>query len=51
MVHRSLDVVSIFKLEFKFCQWYIANMSGAACNSRIPQANLHEGLNCIHAKD
>jgi hypothetical protein len=29
------------------CIFGIANMIGAACNHRIPQANLHAGLN-IH---
>jgi hypothetical protein len=39
-----LNVVSIFKFILLFYQWYIANMIGAACNSRIPQANLHVEL-------
>ncbi len=30
---------------FEFTRRYIANMIGAACNSRIPQANLHAVLN------
>ncbi len=42
--------VFIFKMKFKFSQRYIAKKIGAACNSRIPQANLHAGLNFVHAK-
>jgi hypothetical protein len=41
----------LFKFKFKFTQRYIANMIGAACNSRIPPANLHAGLNFVHAKN
>jgi hypothetical protein len=39
MVHKFFNVVSIFKFIKYFYQQYIANMIGAACNFRIPQAN------------
>ncbi len=39
-----------FKVKFKFSQRYIAKKIGAACNSRIPQANLHAGLNFVNTK-
>jgi hypothetical protein len=41
----------IFKFKFKLFQRYIANMICAACNSRIPPANLHAGINFVHAKN
>ncbi len=41
------NVVSIFNIQIKFSQRYIANIIGAACNSRIPQANLHAVLNFV----
>jgi hypothetical protein len=34
--------------RFKVSQRYIANAIGAACNSRIPAANLHAGLNFVN---
>jgi hypothetical protein len=46
-----LKVVSIFEFKFKLSQRYIANAIGAACNSRIPPANLHAGLNFVCAKN
>jgi hypothetical protein len=51
MVQRFLNVVALFKFKFKFYQRYIANMIGAACNYRTPQANLHAGLNFVHCKE
>ncbi len=39
------------KFKCKFSQRYIANMIGAACNSRIPPTNLNAGLNFVHAKN
>ncbi len=51
MVNRFLKVVSVFELKFKVSQRYIANAIGAACNSRIPAANLHAGLNFVNAKN
>jgi hypothetical protein len=47
MVNRFLNVVSIFKFKFKFSQRYIANMIGAACNSRIPPATLQSVVNFV----
>jgi hypothetical protein len=35
------------KFKFKFFQRYIANMIGAACNSRIPPATLQSVLNFV----
>jgi hypothetical protein len=35
------------KFKFKFFQRYIANMIGAACNSRIPLATLQSVLNFV----
>ncbi len=51
MVNRFLQVVSIFKFKVKLSQRYIANVISAACNSRIPPANLHAGLNFVNAKN
>jgi hypothetical protein len=51
MVNGFLKVVSIFNFEFKLSQRYIANAIGAACNSRIPPANMHAGLNFVKAKN
>jgi hypothetical protein len=51
MVNRFLKVVSIFELKFKVSQRYFANAIGAACNSRIPAANLHAALNFVNAKN
>ena len=45
MLNRFLKVFSIFEFKFKLSQRYIANAIGAACNLRIPPANLHAGLN------
>ncbi len=45
MVHIFLNVFSIFNFTFQFQQQYIAKTIGAACNYRIPRANLHAGLN------
>ncbi len=42
----------LFFLNFnKFSRRYIANMIGAACNSRIPQANFHAVLKFDHEKN
>ncbi len=51
MVNSFLKVVSIFEFKFKVSQRYIANANGAACNSQIPAANLHAGLNFVNAKN
>ncbi len=51
MVNRFLKVVSIFKFKFKLSQRYIANTIGAACNSRIPPANLRAGLSFVNARN
>ncbi len=50
MVHRFLNVVFIFKILIKVSQQYNAYQIGAACNYRIPQANLHAVLYFVHAK-
>ncbi len=47
---QIFNVVSNLLILIKFSEWYIANMIGAACNSRIPQANMHAVLNFVHAK-
>ncbi len=41
----------LYFFRFKFSLLYVANMIGTACNSRISQANLHLGLNFVHAKN
>jgi hypothetical protein len=51
MVHRFLNVVSIVKFILLFYQRYIANIIGAACSSRILQANLNAWFNFVHAKN
>jgi hypothetical protein len=51
MIHRFLNVVCFFKIVIKFSQRYIENMIGAACNSRIPLANLHAVLEFVHDKN
>ncbi len=48
---EGCNIGDIFKFILLFYQRYIANMIGAACNSRIPQANLHAGFNFVHAKN
>jgi hypothetical protein len=40
-----------FKFKFKFSKGCVANNIGAACNSRIPSANLNAGLKFVHAKE
>ncbi len=50
MIHRFLNVVCSFAILIKFSQRYIANMIGTACNSRIPQANLHAVLKFVHER-
>jgi hypothetical protein len=43
MVHRFLNVVSVFLFKYKFPQRYIAYTLCFACNSQIPQAKITKG--------
>ncbi len=49
-VTQILSVVS-HKFKLKFSVQYIAKIIIAACNSRIPQANLHVGLKFCTCKE
>jgi hypothetical protein len=40
-----------FKILILILSAVLQNMVGFACNYRIPQANLHAGLNFVHAKN
>jgi hypothetical protein len=37
-------------LDFLVLLAVVQNMIGVACNSKIPQANMHAVLNFVHAK-
>ncbi len=51
MIIRIADgKMNFFHLAAFFCPALLRNMIGVACNSRIPQENLHAALDFVHAQ-
>ncbi len=50
IIRIAVGKINFFHLAAFFCPALLRNMIGVACNSRIPQANLHAAIDCVHAK-